>query len=163
MQQQAFEPEPSRSHSQWANMLAAPHTEGIKLYVVGFLFRDSGREVALVRKNRPDWQRGFLNGVGGRVEIGETASQAMEREFAEEAAAKVVNWRNFGVLSAPDVPMAVALYASETPASIATKTDEEVGWYKLSELDRLQVVPNLRWIIPAAREAGRFVIARCER
>jgi hypothetical protein len=36
-------------------------------YVVGFAFDTDGR-VALIRKNRPEWQAGRLNGIGGHVE-----------------------------------------------------------------------------------------------
>jgi hypothetical protein len=34
-------------------------------YVVGFLFSPSGAEVVLIRKARPSWQSGLLNGIGG--------------------------------------------------------------------------------------------------
>jgi 8-oxo-dGTP diphosphatase len=135
----------------------------LKLFVLGFLFRSNGREVALIQKNRPEWQRGSLNGIGGRVESGETPLAAMIREFSEEAGANVSDWRNFGVLSSPDTPMAVALYVSHAAEEIVTKSDEPVAWYELLNLANLKVIPNLRWIIPAAMENGQFIIARCER
>jgi hypothetical protein len=34
--------------------------------VAGFLFRNNDTEVALIRKNKPDWQKGKLNGIGGK-------------------------------------------------------------------------------------------------
>lgn len=151
----------SLTPKDWKSLLSLPHSGEFKVYVVGFLFRDG--EVALVEKRRPDWQKGFLNGIGGRVEVGETPLAAMVREFSEEAGAKVYNWRNFGVLSNPEAPMAVALYAAWEPAEISTMTDEQVGWHKLSSLAALRVIPNLRWIIPAAQESGQFILARCER
>src|SRR5690606_21087500 len=55
----------------------------------GFVFTEDRREVVLVRKNRPAWQAGFLNGVGGKVERGEVPVAAMAREFAEEAGVSV--------------------------------------------------------------------------
>src|SRR5436190_15473444 len=54
-------------------------------YVAGFLFTNDGRAVVLVRKNKPAWQKGRLNGVGGKVEGDETPAAAMQREFREEA------------------------------------------------------------------------------
>lgn len=57
-------------------------TETAGRLVVGFVFR--GKEVVLILKNRPDWQAGRLNGVGGRVEAGESPKEAMVREFKEE-------------------------------------------------------------------------------
>lgn len=53
-------------------------------YVLGFMFNEDESKVLLIMKNRPAWQAGKLNGVGGKIEAGETPIQAMEREFAEE-------------------------------------------------------------------------------
>ena len=54
----------------------------MKLYVVGFLhYKD---EVVLLRKSRPPMLAGKLNGIGGKIEPGEHAVDAMVREFAEE-------------------------------------------------------------------------------
>lgn len=53
-------------------------------YVLGFMFNLAESKVLLVWKNRPAWQAGKLNGVGGKIEEGETPIQAMNREFAEE-------------------------------------------------------------------------------
>jgi len=53
-------------------------------YVVGFAFSPDYSWVLLLREAKPPWQAGRLNGVGGKIEAGETAQQAMAREFAEE-------------------------------------------------------------------------------
>jgi 8-oxo-dGTP diphosphatase len=39
-------------------------------YVVGFLFNSDTNKVCLIKKNRPQWQKGRLNGVGGHIEDG---------------------------------------------------------------------------------------------
>ena len=39
-----------------------------KYYVLGFLFSPDCKRVALIIKNRPDWQAGFLNGIGGKID-----------------------------------------------------------------------------------------------
>ena len=57
-------------------------------YVVGFLFNKDETQVALVRKNRPEWQAGNLNGIGGKMEVGETTNECMQREFKEETGLK---------------------------------------------------------------------------
>ena len=56
----------------------------VKRYVVGFLLNYDRTQVVLIRKNRPAWQAGHLNGVGGKIEMGETPIEAMTREFEEE-------------------------------------------------------------------------------
>lgn len=53
-------------------------------YVVGFMFSPDLRSVALIRKLKPAWQLGKLNGIGGKVEAGEQDINAMVREFDEE-------------------------------------------------------------------------------
>jgi 8-oxo-dGTP diphosphatase len=58
---------------------AEPKTE----YVLGFMFSAAFDRVALIRKNKPDWQRGKLNGIGGKIES-ESKYLAMIREFKEE-------------------------------------------------------------------------------
>ena len=58
-------------------------------YVVGFLFNPDMTEVVLIKKNRPDWQKGLLNGVGGKIESGEDPITAMIREFKEETGIKL--------------------------------------------------------------------------
>lgn len=42
-------------------------------------------EILLVKKDRPDWQKGRLNLVGGKIEEGETPEQAALRELQEES------------------------------------------------------------------------------
>ncbi len=42
------------------------------------------KQVALITKNKPSWQANKLNGIGGKIESGETPSEAMAREFEEE-------------------------------------------------------------------------------
>jgi 8-oxo-dGTP diphosphatase len=53
-------------------------------YVNGFMFSPDHQRVALIHKRQPTWQAGYLNGIGGKIELGETAAEAMVREFSEE-------------------------------------------------------------------------------
>lgn len=56
-----------------------------KQYVVILLFNEQHDRVLLIRKNRPQWQAGKLNGLGGKVEPSETPHHAATRELKEEA------------------------------------------------------------------------------
>jgi 8-oxo-dGTP pyrophosphatase MutT (NUDIX family) len=51
-------------------------------YCLGYAFFSN--YVVLIEKNRPDWQKNKLNGIGGKVEEGETGQDAMTREWVEE-------------------------------------------------------------------------------
>jgi 8-oxo-dGTP pyrophosphatase MutT (NUDIX family) len=55
--------------------------------VVGFAFKID--RVVLIQKLRPEWQAGHLNGIGGKIEDGECAKDAMVREFEEETGVRV--------------------------------------------------------------------------
>lgn len=71
-------------------------------YVLGFLFDKKGEKVLLIEKNRPAWQAGFLNGVGGKIEPNETPIQAMVREFKEEAFTVINDWCYFASIKGED-------------------------------------------------------------
>ncbi|OGO36950.1 MAG: hypothetical protein A2147_09735 [Chloroflexi bacterium RBG_16_57_8] len=116
-------------------------------YVVGFLFDTRGR-VALITKNRPAWQKGRLNGIGGHIENDETPEQAMVREFREEAGCDGLAWRQYCVVRGNVYELNVFTARSEL-AEIRSTTDEMVGWYSIDRLPD-NVLPNLRWLIPMA-------------
>lgn len=72
-------------------------------YVVGFLFDQELQRVALIRKNKPRWQAGLLNGIGGKIEItDDNPHDAMFREFKEEAELCWSDWSYFAKMSGPD-------------------------------------------------------------
>lgn len=66
-------------------------------YVCGFNFSCGFKFVTLIRKARPRWQAGKLNGVGGHIEGNELPEEAMAREFMEEAGGKTgtCQWKHF--------------------------------------------------------------------
>ena len=63
----------------------------LKKYVVGLVF-DEVERVMLIKKNRPDWQKGFLNGVGGEIKNNEAPIEAMIRECKEESGLFIEKW-----------------------------------------------------------------------
>jgi 8-oxo-dGTP diphosphatase len=67
-------------------------------YVLGFAFSDDCKNVVLIKKENPSWQRDRLNGVGGKVEIGESLHESMVREYKEETGVEttVDQWKQFG-------------------------------------------------------------------
>ena len=116
-------------------------------FVAGFLFDDKGN-VALIRKNRPAWQAGRLNGIGGQIERGEAALEAIRREFREEAGCDDLEWRNVGSVWGNGYNLFV-FSARSSMAQIRTMTDEEVAWYSVMDLPG-DVLRNLTWLIPLA-------------
>jgi len=119
--------------------------------VCGFLFDSEMTKVVLIRKNRPDWQKGLFNGVGGKVEEGEFAEDAMVREFEEETGMRVDDWHAFCVHLDKANGFEVTYYMSVGDVTGAkTVTDEEIEIHDVGGVWILDVIPNLKWVIPMA-------------
>lgn len=125
-------------------------------YVAGFMFRDNYREVALITKARPDWMRGKLNAIGGKIEPGETPIQAMCREFCEETqiATPQYVWREFCVLNHTSRYGIVWFFTANQNnlEPICGVGDEPVNWYNVELLQRAPTMNNLKWLVPLARD-----------
>lgn len=117
-------------------------------FVLGFLFSPNYEEVVLIKKLRPDWQKGLLNGVGGKAQNQETLKDAMKREFSEEAGLEISNWEEVGVLDGKDYKVVVFTKTSSNLDLIKAKTDEIVNVYKVSNINELKLVPGVNWLIP---------------
>lgn len=115
-------------------------------YVVGFLF-DNNYKVSLIQKNRPDWQKGKYNGIGGHIENGELPKDAMRREFYEEAGIDINSWEHYCTVYYTDA--IIHFFRAFGDYQLITKTDERVFWQPFEKLGD-NVIPNLHWLIPLA-------------
>jgi 8-oxo-dGTP diphosphatase len=129
----------------------------LREWVVGFLLDEDAEQVVLIRKNRPEWQAGRLNGVGGKVEPGEDLAAAMRREFEEETGVAFDAWHRFASLTWEEG--VVHFFRGFAPSSVLvacrTTTDESIERHRLHTLlnpgaGRSAVTPNLLWLVPLA-------------
>ena len=135
----------------------------MKAYVAGFAFSSNKRHVVLITKNRPEWQAGNLNGVGGHIEENEMPIDAMVREYLEETGVQSASsdWKRFAVLCGPH--FLLYFYAAFDDAlvnNIETLTDEYVDVYSIETvLQQLnpyrRLIPNLTWLLPLAIDSQR--------
>lgn len=129
----------------------------VRKYVVGFLFTDG--HVLLVRKRFPLWQAQLLNGVGGKVEPGESFDDAMVREFQEETGLHVgdKHWDRFATLSGHGWRM--GCYRASVPTlhdavfALDRKLNDAEERLEVCRQDSVMrgqynTIPNLRWLIP---------------
>ena len=118
-------------------------------YVAGFVFDQAREHVILIRKNRPTWQAGRLNGVGGHIEPGESAQEAMRREFEEEAGLFYL-WRShFATVKGPwGSVQFFQMFADDAFTLAYSRTDEQIEKHKIADLLWDQCLPNLSWLIP---------------
>jgi 8-oxo-dGTP diphosphatase len=119
-------------------------------YVVGFLFNESQDFVVLIRKNRPDWQKGKLNGVGGKIEEGEAAKAAMQREFFEETGVAINDWQEFGMMTGTDWAVSLFRAFNNQAYTAVTRTDEEIFLIKVRDIRVYKTVDNLSALIELA-------------
>jgi 8-oxo-dGTP diphosphatase len=138
-------------------------------YVVGFAFDGldlPDTHVLLIRKKKPDWQRGKLNGIGGKIGdkpsiSNETPIQAMVREFHEETG--VTNfpgdWSYFALMHNGLYEHQVYCFESRNPYLF-----HEARTMEAEELVRIPVhgviFPRLYNLIPNLR--SKLLIA-CDR
>jgi 8-oxo-dGTP diphosphatase len=119
-----------------------------QLYSCGFLVDESRENVLLIRKNKPEKQKGRLNGVGGKVESGETFRMAMEREFQEEAGMSVDSWKETVLLSGEFYEVQF-FWAIGDLSKAVSMTDEKLEIHRIdSIINNRDVLTNLKWIIP---------------
>ncbi len=122
----------------------------MKEYVNSFMFCEDESKVVLIKKNNPEWQRGFFNGVGGKIEQGESPEQAIVREFEEETGVKTLEneWNLFAILI-KESEYKVYFFTAFTDKMLNAKTveKEEVGIYDVDNLPT-KMLSNLKWLIP---------------
>ncbi len=133
--------------------------------VVGFAFSDDFRTVLLIRKRKPASQAGLLNGVGGKVEPGESFIDAMIREFSEEAGINTLqsDWTHFASLNAPR--WRVAFFKATLPqadlirvAAAPPLTHETLELHSLVGLRDQETMRNLRWMVPFCLDSSPYVL-----
>ena len=133
----------------------------VRRYVLGFVFDRAYHHVLLIRKSRPEWQAGRLNGLGGKIAENESPEEALERELHEETAGRLgpVDVLPFGRLSGVDweIWLFHAIYPYDFPDDLS---NVDVGEGTTFVADRLDLpnwptLPNLRYLVPLAVNHAR--------
>lgn len=125
----------------------------MKTYSLGFAFSLDASKLVVIEKNRPDWQAGLWNGVGGKLEEGETPLQCLVREFFEETGVKISEkaWRPLTVFRNETFEVHAYAVFSDQIFQVETMTDEQIMVIDvdLNEIRR-KGISNLPWLIGLA-------------
>jgi len=126
----------------------------MKVFTVGLIFDSTLCEVALMEKTHPDWQKGKLNGIGGRVEDDETAIECVLREVEEEAglASEPADWLHFATIfeGGSKIDFFTLRHRGDK-SEVKTMTDEKVSWYTVRDIPQ-NLVAGIGWLVPLALE-----------
>lgn len=120
-------------------------------YVAGLMFSEDKKTVAMVLKNRPAWQAGLFNAIGGKIEEGEAPATAMAREFLEETGVETtpLEWMFHTRLEGDDFNVFFYKMFSDKVRSATTRETEAIHLLNPYNLP-INVIHNLRWIIALA-------------
>lgn len=127
-------------------------------YVCGFMFSPDLQQVALIRKTKPKWQAGKLNGVGGSIEPNESDLDAMVREFLEETAELTDPnfWRHYLTMEGINddgAPFGVEFFCTTGDLQmLVSATEEQIETLPLWQIfpGRKDMIENLPWLIGMA-------------
>jgi 8-oxo-dGTP diphosphatase len=131
-------------------------------YVLGIVTTVDDKKVLLIRKVKPEWQNGRWNGIGGKLEDGETPHRAMDREWREETRCSVpARWDLRVRLVHPARSSLVYFFHGVlTHAEMSCFQDEGRGEIlEIFDVAHLppEVMDNLRWMIPMFLDQGVLV------
>lgn len=133
----------------------------MKQYCLGFIF-DYYNNVVLIKKNKPEWQKGLYNAIGGKIEPKEHALDAMIRECKEETGLDITNWSIVCYMSRDEGDFAfnMVVYAAMVDdATLAeTQEEEEILVINLKDIYNYPAIENIYWLIPLAFHQLNFDI-----
>lgn len=136
-------------------------------YVVGFAFSRNKKDIVLIEKQKPEWQKGKFNGVGGKVDTEDVSPMAaMIREFKEETGVTIAEaetraavhggnyadgWHHFATLIFEECNLYCFRAYTNSIYQCGTIEEEKIqvtGVYEA--LSMLPIIPNLKVLIPMA-------------
>ena len=124
-------------------------------YSCGLVFNQNNSKLAMIKKNRPWWQKGRYNGVGGKVEGTETYIECMIRETKEEMGLDTneEDWVSLGRLIINDSNvMFFAIFGIDF-YTLKQITDEEIYIISVKHIFDIKsdvynlIMPNIRTAI----------------
>lgn len=131
-------------------------------YCLGFIFNEDYSEVIVIEKLRPEWQKGKLNGIGGKVEEGESAYTAMIRECKEETGLDIINWKPIGRMIGDWGEVEVFKTTYKDLSEAKTMEEEKVKVILTNSFFTYPIMDSLQYFIPIALERNQDIFVSVE-
>lgn len=128
----------------------------MKSYVLGFIFEAGSENILLIKKNRPSEQAGKYNGIGGKIEPGETSEQAIVREVEEETGLNISEKEWLPVTKFGNEYFTIHIFtACIKDLSLAySRTDEQVSIHNFNDiLESNNCVENTKEFLLLSRKS----------
>lgn len=127
-------------------------------YVLGLAFNADQSKTVLIKKTRPAWQAGKMNAVGGKIDAGETAIDAMCREFQEETGltTQADEWHHFMNIVGKDGTVFCYRLFDDKILNARTMEDQEIVIVDV-DLNALKhtAMSNIPWLIGIATDTAQ--------
>lgn len=108
--------------------------------VVGYIFSNDMQKVVLIEKDKPDWQAGKWNGVGGKMNDvdGGFPSHTMSRECLEETGVSIApeDWIEVQIERFPNYTLHVFYTVGDY--AVKKNEDEEPLYFYLKTINKSQ-------------------------
>lgn len=123
-----------------------------KEYVVAFLFTPDFKDVWLIEKEKPAWQKGHMNGIGGKIEKHETPIDAAIREIKEESDLTIdVNELSYvghmGGENNDNSSFKVTIFTGITDKQLRTMEEEEIYCIPVEKVKAFMHIENVPMLI----------------
>jgi 8-oxo-dGTP diphosphatase len=129
-----------------------------QIYTLGFVFNQNKDYVILIEKQKPAWQAGYYNGIGGKYNPDDIALiNTMIREAKEEIGiiTQPDDWTQFAELFGADFLIhCYYLVNDDIFTNAESKESEKIYKIKISDLTYYRIIPNLSWLIPLALDSS---------
>lgn len=121
-------------------------------YVLGLIFSKDKQQVALIRKDRPTWQAGMLNGIGGKVELNESPVEAMVRECEEETTVVIPEeeWNYFSLFKGDWGSVYTFSAVIDDITTLKCPESEVIEYHDVNQLHLEYLAPNILFLVPMA-------------
>ncbi len=121
-------------------------------YVLGFAFDTSLNKVLLIEKDRPEFMKGRLNGLGGSLHTGEIPEIGMIREFREESGIITSFWTHFATFFCDAENYEVFCFYEITDKifDFQQMESEKLDVYDIDKLNFQTRMPKVDWLISMA-------------
>ena len=117
-------------------------------YVVGFAI--DFPKIALIEKLKPEHLKNRYNGIGGKIESGETPIAAMVREFEEEAGLITTEDQWEHRITLTGVTFVIYFFLAELDLSkIKSMEEEQISIFDVNDMPS-NILPNMAWLVPLA-------------